>query len=168
MSGQDSSWSDNSKQNRESREVMQPSRVAMKSCPFQRLGMPGVGLSVGSSNRAGSLLMKSLNCSTSAFLQSQQSFRAVAFADRAYEPDGSLRSRKFPDALVADPKEAAERALRIAQTGIVSSVDGSEIIVKAKTLCVHSDTPGSHLIARSVREGLERAGINVKPLMLLD
>lgn len=91
-----------------------------------------------------------------------------AFADRAYEPDGSLRSRKFADALVADPKKAAERALRIAQTGIVTSVDGSEITVKAKTLCVHSDTPDSHRIVRTVREGLERAGISVKPLMLLD
>jgi len=91
-----------------------------------------------------------------------------AFADRAYEPDGSLRSRNFHDALVADPRKAAERALIIAQTGIVTSVDGSEIIIKAKTLCIHSDTPGSHLIARTVREGLELAGINVKPLMLLD
>jgi UPF0271 protein len=91
-----------------------------------------------------------------------------AFADRAYEPDGSLRSRKFDDALIGDPQKAAERALRIAQAGLVTAVDGSEISVKAKTLCIHSDTPDSHRIAKTVREGLERAGISVKPLMLLD
>ncbi|HTP31692.1 MAG TPA: 5-oxoprolinase subunit PxpA [Candidatus Acidoferrales bacterium] len=66
-----------------------------------------------------------------------------AFADRRYEPDGTLRSRKFPDALVTDPREAAAQALRLAREG------------KAQTVCVHGDTPGSVEILRACREALE-------------
>lgn len=90
-----------------------------------------------------------------------------AFADRAYEPDGSLRPRKFADALVVDPQKAAQRALQIVQTGTVKSVQGSEIAVNAKTICLHSDTPNSQRLARTVREELEKAGVRVKPLILL-
>ena len=90
-----------------------------------------------------------------------------AFADRAYESDGSLRPRKFSDALITDPKKAAERALRIAEHGTVTSFDGIEIPVKAKTLCIHSDTPNSPQMARTVRSELEQVGVCVKPLSLL-
>ncbi|HXK03900.1 MAG TPA: 5-oxoprolinase subunit PxpA [Verrucomicrobiae bacterium] len=66
-----------------------------------------------------------------------------AFADRRYEPDGTLRSRKFPDALITDPREAAAQALRLAREG------------KAQTVCVHGDTPGSVEILKACREALE-------------
>ena len=64
------------------------------------------------------------------------------FADRRYEPDGSLRSRQFPDALITDPKEAAAQALRLARSGTV------------KTICVHGDTPGAVAILQACREAL--------------
>jgi len=67
---------------------------------------------------------------------------AEAFADRRYEPDGSLRSRKFPDALITDPQEAAAQALRFAREG------------KVQTICVHGDTPGAVEILRACREAL--------------
>jgi UPF0271 protein len=67
-------------------------------------------------------------------------FRAMAeaFADRRYETDGTLRSRKFEDALIRDPALAAEQALRIAKEGI------------AETICIHGDTPGALEIAKEV------------------
>jgi UPF0271 protein len=79
-------------------------------------------------------------------------FRAAAegFADRRYEPDGSLRSRKFADALITDPEQAAAQALRLARSG------------SAETICVHSDTPGSVRILAAVSESLRNAGISLK------
>ena len=66
------------------------------------------------------------------------------FADRRYEPDGSLRARKFPDALITDPKEAAAQALRLARSGTV------------ETICVHGDTPGAVGILKACREALAK------------
>ena len=67
---------------------------------------------------------------------------AEAFADRRYQPDGTLRPRKFPDALITDPREAAAQALRFARQGL------------ADTICVHGDTPGSVAILQACREAL--------------
>ena len=67
---------------------------------------------------------------------------AEAFADRRYEADGTLRSRRFPDALITDPREAAAQALRFAREG------------KAQTICVHGDTPGAIEILKACREAL--------------
>jgi 5-oxoprolinase (ATP-hydrolysing) subunit A len=89
---------------------------------------------------------------------------AEAFADRRYEGDGCLRSRKFADALLQDPKEAAEQALRIVTERIVIATDGSRIPVEADTICIHSDTPGAAEIAAAVRGLLNEKGIEVKPL----
>jgi len=67
---------------------------------------------------------------------------AEGFADRRYEPDGTLRSRKFPDALITDPQAAAEQAVRLARQGV------------AQTICVHGDTPGAVEILRACRKAL--------------
>lgn len=64
------------------------------------------------------------------------------FADRRYEPDGTLRARKFADALIADPREAAAQAVRLARGGI------------AQTICVHGDSPGAVAILKACREAL--------------
>jgi UPF0271 protein len=64
------------------------------------------------------------------------------FADRRYEPDGTLRSRKFPDALITDPQTAAAQAVRLAREGAV------------ETICVHGDTPGAVEILKACREAL--------------
>jgi UPF0271 protein len=89
---------------------------------------------------------------------------AEAFADRNYEPDGTLRSRKFEDALIRDPKEAARQALGIAERGVVIASDGSEVAVDAQTLCIHGDTPGAVKIAAAVSRTLREAGIMLKRL----
>jgi UPF0271 protein len=83
---------------------------------------------------------------------------AEAFADRLYEPDGTLRSRAFPDALISEPERAAQQALSIVRDGFVIASDGSRIQLEADTLCIHSDTPNAVEIARRVRTVLEEGG----------
>ena len=90
---------------------------------------------------------------------------AEAFADRRYDLQGSLRSRKFADALILDTAEATAQALRIAANGIVIAVDGTEIRVEAQTICIHGDTPGAVKIAAAIVQHLRDAGITLGPLM---
>lgn len=89
---------------------------------------------------------------------------AEAFADRRYEPDGSLRSRKFADALLRNPEEAADQALRIVEEGSAVAAGGSVLRLAAQTICLHGDTPGARDIAAAIRGRLAKAGIVVQPL----
>ena len=86
---------------------------------------------------------------------------AEAFADRRYEADGTLRSRKFEDALIRDPAEAGRQALRIVERGAAIACDGKEVSVDAQTLCIHGDTPGAPQIAAAVARTLHEAGVTV-------
>jgi UPF0271 protein len=92
-------------------------------------------------------------------------FRVAAegFADRRYEKDGSMRSRKFPDALLHDPEEAAQQALRIMERGSVTAIDGT-VALHVDTICLHGDTPGAVEIAAAVHRRLREAGITIQPL----
>jgi UPF0271 protein len=85
------------------------------------------------------------------------------FADRRYEPDGSLRDRSFADALITDPREAALQALAIAEGRGVVAVDRSAVAVPARSICIHADTPGAVAIARAVHFRLTDAGFLVRP-----
>ena len=78
---------------------------------------------------------------------------AEAFADRTYESDGTLRNRKFNDALITDPNQAAQQTIAIIN-GYVVSVDGTEVPIEAQTLCIHSDTPNAVFIAEAVKESI--------------
>jgi UPF0271 protein len=91
---------------------------------------------------------------------------AEAFADRRYEADGTLRSRKFEDALIRDPAEAGRQALSIVERSAVIASDGSEVPVDAQTLCVHSDTPGAPEIAAAVARTLRQAGFRLGAISL--
>jgi 5-oxoprolinase (ATP-hydrolysing) subunit A len=90
---------------------------------------------------------------------------AEAFADRAYEPDGTLRKRSLPGALLDDPAHAAEQAVDIAARHHVVTSDGSQLSVDANTICIHSDTPGSAAIAREVSQRLKTAGVSLRALL---
>ena len=83
-----------------------------------------------------------------------------AFADRRYEPDGSLRSRLLPGALL-DADAAATQALSIARDGMVITGDGTTIAVRADTICIHSDSPGALEIAEAVVGALRSAGFRI-------
>jgi len=89
---------------------------------------------------------------------------AEAFADRRYEADGTLRSRKFEDALIRDPRKAGEQALRIVKGEGVIAADGSNVPIEAQTICIHGDTPGAPKIAEAVARTLQDAGVNLRPL----
>jgi 5-oxoprolinase (ATP-hydrolysing) subunit A len=84
-----------------------------------------------------------------------------AFIDRAYAADGTLVPRSESGAIIADPRAAAERAVRLVQDESVESVDGGVVRVHADTLCIHGDGPDPAGLARAVREALERAVIRV-------
>ncbi len=89
---------------------------------------------------------------------------AEAFADRAYEPDGSLVSRRKPGAVIHDPEAVVARVVRMAREGVVEAIDGSIVRLDAQTICTHGDTPGAHELVRRIREGLEREGVEVRAL----
>jgi UPF0271 protein len=75
-----------------------------------------------------------------------------------------LRSRKFADALIRDPAEAAQQALSITQRGVVVAHDGTEVKLSAQTLCIHGDTPGAPEIAATVAGTLREAGVTPRAL----
>jgi 5-oxoprolinase (ATP-hydrolysing) subunit A len=85
-----------------------------------------------------------------------------AFADRAYQSDGSLVSRREPGAVLHDPAEIAERVVQMIETGRVRSAGGTEIDVIAESVCVHGDSPGAVDIAVAVRNGLRAASVELK------
>ena len=90
---------------------------------------------------------------------------AEAFADRAYTPEGTLVSRREPDAVLHDPDEVAERSVRMATRQEVVAADGSVVAVRAGSVCVHGDSPGAVAMATAVRRGLEEAGVRVAPFV---
>src|SRR5713101_7732963 len=83
------------------------------------------------------------------------------FADRNYLNHGWLVPRTRPDALLRDPKQAAQRVLRMLREGKVRSVEGRDVDVRGETICVHGDTPGAVEFARELRTQLERDGVRI-------
>lgn len=85
------------------------------------------------------------------------------FVDRAYRGDGSLVPRSEPGATIEDPGEAARRAVSLARDGTVRCIDGTALVLRPRTLCLHGDAPGAAATAAAVRKALEGAGIAVRP-----
>ena len=85
------------------------------------------------------------------------------FADRAYEDDGQLVSRRKPGAVLHDAGQITDRVVRMVQDGEVISVTGKRMKMRMDTVCIHGDTPGAVEIARVLRKGLSDAGIAVAP-----
>jgi 5-oxoprolinase (ATP-hydrolysing) subunit A len=86
---------------------------------------------------------------------------AEAFADRAYDADGKLRSRRLDGAILATPAAAAKQALSIVRDGRVGTYGGSSVAVRADTICIHGDTPGAVDYAAAVRAALAKAGVTI-------
>ena len=107
--------------------------------------------------RAGSVMLEEFR--TAGF-----AVAAEGFADRKYEADGSLRARKFRDALLHDPVEAAAQAVRLAREGSVVAANGAVVPLDVETICIHGDTPGAPQIAAAVRQALEEAGITLRAI----
>ncbi len=88
---------------------------------------------------------------------------AEGFADRAYEPDGSLTSRSIPGSVIHDVDDVVNRAVRMAREGRVRARNGTDIELRVDTICVHGDTPGADQLAAALRAGLLKAGIEISP-----
>jgi UPF0271 protein len=84
-----------------------------------------------------------------------------AFADRAYNPDGTLVSRRQPGSVLHSIDAVIEHVLRLVTEGKVRAIDGTLIEVDAQSVCVHGDTPGAVAMAAAVREALQGAGVRV-------
>jgi UPF0271 protein len=92
---------------------------------------------------------------------------AEAFCDRVYEPDGTLRSRAHPNAIIEDPKQAAAQAVDIVVNQRVTTSTGKAIPIQAHTVCIHGDTPNAVDVASAVRKALSGAGVEIAEMQRL-
>lgn len=86
------------------------------------------------------------------------------FADRQYEADGNLVSRKIPGSVYKDPGVALAQVLRMVSEGEIVARDGSVLARRVDTVCIHGDEPTAVALGASVKQGLEAAGVTLKPL----
>jgi Uncharacterized proteins, homologs of lactam utilization protein B len=84
-----------------------------------------------------------------------------AFADRTYQPDGTLTPRSKPDALITDTGQALEQVLQMLEDGTVMAVDGETRPVRAQTICVHGDGTAALAFAGTIREELQKKGVTI-------
>ncbi len=85
------------------------------------------------------------------------------FADRTYQPDGTLTPRSRPDALIPDEERAVAQVLHMVRHGVVRATDGSDCPIQADTVCVHGDGENAVAFARRLRQEFAAAGVIVRP-----
>lgn len=85
-----------------------------------------------------------------------------AFADRGYNPDGTLVSRSLPGAVMHDVEAVVARVLQVAETGAITALDGTAVSVDAQSICTHGDSPGAVELMRGVSAELASRGIQVR------
>jgi UPF0271 protein len=88
-------------------------------------------------------------------------------ADRAYDENGHLVSRKLPNSVITSTEAVAERVKRFLDSGTVQTIEGKSIKVEARSILIHSDTPGSVNLAGTVRRVIEQGGGEVTPATVL-
>ena len=86
------------------------------------------------------------------------------FADRAYQANGNLVPRTEPNAVFHSIEQAVQRIVELVEQGTLTAIDGTKIVTKGDTICLHGDTAGAADFAREVRQNLEARGIELKPL----
>lgn len=91
-------------------------------------------------------------------------FACEVFADRHINPDGTLVSRKYPNAIIHDQDFACKRVLRMVKEGACEAIDGSIVKLKVDTICVHGDNPQAVELAKKIRELLENNGVRIMPM----
>jgi UPF0271 protein len=90
--------------------------------------------------------------------------KSEVFSDRTYQQDGSLTPRTRPDALILDDEQAVRQVIRMVKEGKVRTLQGSDIDIRAETVCIHGDGPHALAFASRIREALQSAGIAVQPM----
>lgn len=88
-----------------------------------------------------------------------------AFADRAYNADGSLVNRRLEGSVIHDPEAIAERMLRMINERRITAIDGADIALDAQSICVHGDNPTAVAIAAALRKTLEASGVELRPFV---
>ncbi len=86
------------------------------------------------------------------------------FADRALNPDGTLVGRDKPGAVIKDEEKVIAASLKMVLEGKATAINGQEIPIRADTICLHSDTPGAAELAKTLRQRMEAAGVQVVPM----
>ena len=86
------------------------------------------------------------------------------FADRTYQPDGSLTPRSRPDAMIGDAGRALAQVEQMVKQGQVVATDGSVVSIQADTLCIHGDQPGAATFAREIGRALQEWGVEVRAM----
>ena len=90
------------------------------------------------------------------------------FADRNYEDDGNLVSRKKPHALITDPVEAKKHVLKMVKNQALNCHSGKQISCLIDSVCIHGDNDSSLATAKSIRDNLIANGLKLKPLNLME
>ena len=90
------------------------------------------------------------------------------FADRNYEDDGNLVSRKKPHALITDPEEAKKHVLIMVKNQSLNCHSGKQIPCEIDSVCIHGDNESSLSTAKSIRENLIENGLQLKPLKKME
>lgn len=86
------------------------------------------------------------------------------FADRAYQSDGSLVPRGMEGAVIQSEDMAVERSVRMVKEGVVTSIDGKDIPIKADSICLHGDGEKAVVFAGKIHDGLMKEGIAIMPI----
>lgn len=87
-----------------------------------------------------------------------------AFADRGYNPDGTLVSRREPGAVLNSAEDVAARVLQVAATGSVTAIDGSTMSIDAQSVCVHGDSPSAVEMTKAIVAALRAEGIAIRSI----
>jgi UPF0271 protein len=90
-------------------------------------------------------------------------FASEAFVDRAYKPDGYLVPRDEDGAVIHDAKSAVQRAVMLVKGQTITADDGSELHIKAQSLCIHGDNPDAAPILRALNARLKESGVTIAP-----
>ena len=91
-------------------------------------------------------------------------FACEIFADRNYEDDGNLVSRKKPNALIIDPEQAKKHVLKMVQTQSLNCHSGKQIPCEIDSVCIHGDNLSALATAKSIKENLIENGLELKTL----
>ncbi|MCS6874172.1 MAG: LamB/YcsF family protein [Pyrinomonadaceae bacterium] len=86
------------------------------------------------------------------------------FADRTYQPDGTLTPRNFPNAVIKDTSLAIAQAIQMITTKTVTATNGEKIPIKAETVCIHGDGEKALDFARNINLSLKKIGVTIKPI----
>jgi len=86
------------------------------------------------------------------------------FADREYNPDGTLVSRNLPGSMICDKSIAVSRVIRMVTEGKVIAINGEDMDITVDSICVHGDNPEAIEFVRLIKEGLLRAKVEIKSL----